>query len=283
MQYDPSRRALYHPETDDPVADFSVAWPVDAICAELSRLAYYRFEANDRPRLENALAQAGFARTGIFVGTDKDAQGFGTIGPDRVAYVAFRGTQPDSLRDVFYVNADFKLVPRPGGGRVHQGFLAAFATVRRQIDDWLAAVGPARLVVTGHSLGAALATVMAAERPGAELVTFGSPRVGDSAFAALFAGRAVRRYVDCTDVVDGVPPGILSYAHLHGMRYIDRFGAVRPTPPGAEEIARDRRSANLIYALKCAWQVWRNAAMRGFADHAPINYVSALLGRRTGP
>jgi|SRR4051812_6555739 len=283
MQYDASRQALYHPETGDPVADFSANWPPDAICAELCRLAYYRFETTDRPRLEAALTKAGFANSGMFLGTDEDAQGFGTVGPEGTAYLAFRGTQPDSLKDIFYVNARFKLIARPGGGRVHKGFLAAFATLRDQIARWLASAGGGRLVVTGHSLGAALATVMAADYPRAELVAFGSPRVGDRAFAALFAGRIVRRYVDCTDVVDGVPPGLIDYAHLDGMRYIDRFGRVRLTPPGEDEIERDRSNANWVYRVRCAPLFWRNALKRSFADHAPINYVSALLGRREGP
>ncbi|HEX6742050.1 MAG TPA: lipase family protein, partial [Sphingomicrobium sp.] len=116
--------------------------------------------------------------------------------------------------------------------------------------------------------------------PDAQLVTFGSPRVGDEGFAALFAGRDVRRYVDCTDLVTSVPPQLLGYVHVGPERYIDCFGTVQEKPPSPEAIAEDRRFARGSYAVKHAWKVWRNVLIRDLADHAPVNYVSAVLGRR---
>jgi triacylglycerol lipase len=280
MEYDPRRSALYHPERDGPVEDFGAGWPVDQICAELSRLAYYRFEEDDKPRLDAALIKAGLAKAEPFHAAREDAQGFGTAGPDGTLFVAFRGTQPDALRDLF-VDADFRFAEGPGGvGRVHKGFLAAFAALARDIGDWI--VPGRRLVVTGHSLGAAMATIMAAVHHQAELVTFGSPRVGDQPFADSFAARRVRRYLDCTDLVTGFPPGLTGYAHAGALRYIDRSGRVRPTVPGPGEIGSDRRAAHLAYTAKYAWKVWRNVALRSLADHAPVNYISAVLGRREG-
>ncbi|MFL6729379.1 MAG: hypothetical protein ACJ8D6_09205 [Sphingomicrobium sp.] len=29
-----------------------------------------------------------------------------------------------------------------------------------------------------------------------------------------------------------------------------------------------------------AWRFWRNVAVRDLADHAPVNYISGVLGRR---
>jgi pimeloyl-ACP methyl ester carboxylesterase len=279
MDYDPTRKSLYTPESGDPLPDFSAAWETDPICAELSRLAYYHYELKDGPRLDAALRRAGFGPATPFEGPARDAQAFGTTGPDGTRFVAFRGTEAGKLLDLL-ADARFKLVPFRET-RVHQGFLAAYESVRSAIGDWLGPADGRRLVITGHSLGAAMATLLAADRPEAELVTFGSPRVGDAAFAALFSGRQVRRYVDCTDGVTAVPPGLIGYAHISGEHYIDHSGHVHAQPPTPEELAEDRRAGRMIYAKRYAWKIWRNVLVRELADHAPINYVSAVTGKRT--
>ncbi len=279
MEYDPSRRALYHPELDDPVADFSDDWAPDQVCAELSRLAYYRFEAGDGQRLDTALNRAGFADHAPFTAPDTDTQGFGTVAANGTIWVAFRGTQPESLADIL---TDARFLPRPWqeGGRVHGGFRAAFAPLSESIENWLAGAGGGRLFVTGHSLGAAMATLTAATQPRAELVTFGSPVVGNRAFADLFAHRPVRRYVDCIDVVTAIPAGLVGYVHLGNEVYIDRRGRTRPAPPDLLTRSWDGVLARRDFR-RCLGP--GNVLDRSFADHAPINYVSALLGRRTGP
>ena len=281
IPYDASRRALYSPERSEPPAGFSAAWNVDWICAELSRLAYYRFEAGDGPRLDAALERAGFAKAATFRDAKAGAEGIGTTLPDGRAFIAFRGTQPDDLKDLI-ADARANLVAFDGGGRVHAGFLAAWRALERQVADWLGAADARQLVLTGHSLGAAMATVAAAKRPEAELVLFGSPRVGDPAFAALIAGRNVRRYVDCTDLITALPPEFMGYEHVAPARYIDRFGTVHDPAPPPDAIAADRSLGRRSYLAKHAWQVWRNVLVRDLADHAPVNYVSAVTGRRAG-
>lgn len=280
MQYDPSRQALYHPEAQGPVFGAPGAWTQDALCAELARLAYIRFEQGQVQSLIQALAGGGFQAPAVFNDSRTDAQGYGTVGPDGMAYVIFRGTQADSPRDVA-ADADIVPVTWPGGARVHRGFRDSESALFQSVRTWLATLGGSRIVVTGHSLGAAMATLLAARLQGAVLVTFGSPRVGDSGFAALFAGRAVRRYVDCCDGVTTVPPNV-GYKHLSGERYIDRSGRIRPQPPDDVERLRDRSLAALTYVRRCTGRPG-NVALRELADHAPINYVSALLGVRQGP
>ncbi|HEY0412406.1 MAG TPA: lipase family protein [Allosphingosinicella sp.] len=279
MEYDATRKALYTPQAGDPVADFSTAWPLEAVCAELSRLAYYHFEDKDGPRLDAILAKAGFSGHVRFLATERDAQAFGTTAPDGSVFIAFRGTEAGKILDLV-ADAEARLVSLDDGRRVHEGFLATYRSLAEAIGKWPAAAHARRLVLTGHSLGAAMATVMAALREEAVLVTFGSPRVGDAAFVQSFAGRTVERYVDCTDIVTSVPPGILDYGHLDGERYIDHRGIVHPTRPAPDTVAEDHRIARFLYLKKYAWKVWRNVLVRELADHAPINYVSAVLGRR---
>src|SRR4051812_30440618 len=71
------------------------------------------------------------------------------------------------------------------------GFWRAESALWPRVQDWLSKCGPGEVVVTGHSLGAAMATVTAARLPESRLVTFGSPRVGTRAFAAAFSADRV--------------------------------------------------------------------------------------------
>lgn len=283
MRYDASSDALFHPERQLPIVR-TAPWPLDALCAELSRLAYIRFDESETEagRLRQAVTGLGFAEPRLFrddrpaPGTFAlAAEGFCAIDADRHAVIAFRGTQPDSFKD-FMSDARFLPTAWRGRGSVHRGFAETLDAVLPQIEAWLTEMRPARLTITGHSLGAALATLMAALRPEAELVTFGSPRVGNGEFAAAFAGRSMRRYVDCGDIVTLVPPAIY-FVHLDGFRYIDRHGQVHARDPGNLAIARDRAAA----ALEYPWLAQSGKVpLRALADHAPINYVSAVLDVR---
>ena len=278
MRYDPTFRSLFFPETGAPVEDFGTDWELDQICAELCRLAYIAFEKDDEPRLQAILANAGFSgRAECFSDRKWGAEAFGVLGPDGTAYVAYRGTKITSLRDLVADGSAWK-VRWDGAGRVHRGFWRCCRALKPKIGQWLANTTHDRLVLTGHSLGAAMATLMAALRAEAELVSFGSPRVGDRAFVASLAGRTMRRYVDCVDGVSGLPPPV-GYDHAGEMIYIDRLGQLHSPPPGEAELRTDRRQARRFYRREHAWR-WGNVPTRSGADHAPVNYISALLGRR---
>lgn len=278
---------MFRPETRPPLP-IDASWNGDAIAAEFARLAYVRFEtgAAKRQIVAGAAGQAGYGDVGFFndprgAGLDGlDAQGIAARNAAGHAIIAFRGTQPDSLRDIL-TDAAAAPVNWPGPGRVHHGFWQSLEAILPQVDAWLAGHPAARLTITGHSLGAALATLLAARSETAELVTFGSPRVGNRTFARSFDGRSARRYVDCTDLVVALPPAIV-YVHLGAQFYIDAVGRLFPPgAPGRPSPALDAVRANAAYGLLALRP--GNAPARALADHAPINYISAILGRRTGP
>jgi hypothetical protein len=275
--YDASQQALYHPELSPTVFGTRPLSPA-GICAELARLAYTRFESSDEEesRLELTLKAAGMTAFGTFATRRSGTQGFGAVGGDGKVYIAFRGTQTDDPTDIG-VDADLRLCPWTAGGEAHTGFSLALKSIWEAVELWLKPHDPSRVWITGHSLGAALATLAASLVPGSTLVTFGSPRVGDAAFANLFAQRDVRRYVDCSDVVTMVPPELLDYRHVGAIRYIDQNGTLQnwsDNTPG-DPIGSDRWEARAVYLTTLAWK-HGNVGSRGLADHAPANYVRAF-------
>jgi hypothetical protein len=285
IPYDVSADAVFHPERRPPLA-MDASWAADAVTAEICRLSYFRFDEDAAVAtiVGNAIAQAGYGAPAFFPEREAaraslmDTQVFAAIDRSGHAIVIFRGSQPDSLGDIGADLAFWK-TRWDGVGRVHAGFWRALSGVRASIDDWLCSHPHNRLTMTGHSLGAGLATLLAGLNPNAELVTFGSPLVGDAEFTAAMFGRQIRRYVDCTDLVTALPPPFLGYEHVHGLRYIDAQGYLQPpetTPP--LEADHDRAVRDYAPHLRLG-----NAPSRAYADHAPINYVSAILGRRSGP
>ena len=100
-------------------------------------------------------------------------------------------------RDLLFALVDYSSpgVTGTSGVKVHQGFLLAHQSVASEIISTVASELKAHptysLVSTGHSLGAALASLggisLAANFPGVPLrvFTFGQPRTGNEAYATL--------------------------------------------------------------------------------------------------
>ena len=131
---------------------------------------------------------------------------------DTLAIVGFRGTEITHLEDDLS-DAEAKLVVWSTGGRVHQGFAGALESVWQPLQAYLASLRREAVWFTGHSLGAALATLAAVrwKSLGGDVggvYTIGSPRVGDGEFADTFepalSGRCFR-YVNGNDGVTQNP------------------------------------------------------------------------------
>jgi hypothetical protein len=125
------------------------------------------------------------------IGADagKSTKGFfaSRSGPAAFAVVAFRGTDRDDPRNAA-THAE-TLAESKDGYSVHRGFSVALnqvwdSEVRPALADFIGAHPGAAVYFTGHSLGAALATIAVARFGGGTcgLYTIGSPRVGDDRF-----------------------------------------------------------------------------------------------------
>src|ERR1700733_875742 len=161
-------------------------------------------------------------------------------GASPFAVVAFRGTDRDDPRNLA---SDENLLPEQRDGYVaHRGFLEALdqvwdSEVAPALAAFLGLHAGAPVYFTGHSLGAALATISVTrfQGPTCALYTVGSPRVGDDRFvrAVLLKTQQVFRFVNCQDIVTQIPPEVLLqhyFRHVGAERYITRAGTILDHP-----------------------------------------------------
>ncbi len=243
--------------------------------AELSRLVYRRGVGDTRPphkgrSRSEILADVGLQETPIMT---ERAQAI-LIKPlsataPQFKLLVFRGTDDlmDSLTDI-----DVMLDKWAGAGLVHQGINQAFETIWRQIEPQL--TGDSPLFYTGHSLGAALATLTAALKPPRALYTYGSPLTGNSDFTASLSGVPVFRVVNNRDVVTTVPPP-LGYRHVGELHYVTHDGRIIVNPDNTT-VALDRLKSDTTALLSREWHRHFTDAPEFLADHTPQNYVAHL-------
>ena len=191
-----------------------------------------------------------------------------------------------------------------GPDGVHTGFRLALDQIWDRLEPYLDTLAGRPLWLTGHSLGAALATLAAARyAPGHRvqgLYTFGSPRVGNAAFAATVPG-PYYRFVNNNDVVARLPPpGLFAgYRHAGTLAYLRTDGRIEEGP-APQDVAADRLTGWLetlgrAYerfvgpnALPPAEFIAQLRALNvevpddGLNDHAPINYACRIWNAGSG-
>jgi len=234
----PSLSLVLHPEDDPSYHHFEDALnaPFDTTpgpfsrinawwLADASLLSYWPPEAarqifNDQAHLDSVAIQR------------LDTQAY-VVSNHAFTLVAFRGTQPDSLIDIL---SDARIALKAWdvpGERVHAGFKGALDVVWDEIVNALTPLADRPVWFTGHSLGAALATLAGdrflRQRPSRALgelggiYTFGSPLVGDRNFVDGFNARCGDRsfrFVNDQDTVTQVPPRGVGYRHVNNERFV---------------------------------------------------------------
>jgi Lipase (class 3) len=148
----------------------------------------------------------------------------GLMPAQQLILAVFRGT---SNIENWLQDGDFAKVPYPlfgNNSEVHKGFYEDYNSLRSTIVGSVLSMHRAnpsfRVAVSGHSLGAALATLCVAELHQSHALTaslwdFGRPRVGNVAFASAFdaLGLASFRHVNDRDIVPHLPPEDLGFRH----------------------------------------------------------------------
>jgi triacylglycerol lipase len=209
-------------------------------------------------------------------------------GNDNMIIIAFRGTEM-KVKD-FLADAKLKLEPGPKG-KVHRGFHGALHEV------WGESLGDKdmrqciekfqdkqqSIWFCGHSLGAALATLAAAEyvltdkKTANGVYTIGQPRVGNFTFASAFDVELAKqcfRFVNNNDVVTRIPlpSPILQYTHVGRQLYINSDGILQASIPFWKKV----------------WDQWRgivddfgDIGFDALADHSSEDYVSLIKDNRS--
>mgnify|MGYP002780822186 CR=1 FL=1 len=195
---------------------------------QAARLAY-----RDPAMIEASIRTWEFQQFCFF---DRDATQAFLLSNSEVIVLAFRGTQMRCLRD-WMTDIRFSLVPSCGG-QVHRGFSLALDLIWDEVMAQLNRCHSSQkaIFVTGHSLGAGLATLAASRLQNKDhnvhsLYTFGSPRVGDREFERCFTaemGLRTFRFVNHNDVITQIPPRSLGYRHVGLVLYFDSTGVLRP-------------------------------------------------------
>ena len=195
--------------------------------AKFAEAAYW-----SRERLEAELAAySGAELEGLDFFDAGGTQGYIAVF-DCLVVLAFRGTEASDPRDL-YADLNFRKVFDPvSGAAVSAGFVGALDHVWPGILDALAwRLAGRRLVILGHSLGGALATLAAARLAGRlaglELVTYGAPRAGGASLVRVLA-RLDRwlRVVNGVDLVTRLAPWVFGHRHGGDLRYINAAGAL---------------------------------------------------------
>jgi len=222
----PQELLMYLP----PAFDKSIALEAGALVKQ----AYAQYERGDAWNLEGDYDELGrlFARPEWKVSTEA----FGFVARNRTSglvFVVYRGTE--SPED-WIADFSFPQIAHPPGN-AEKGFAALYAQTAASVGAAIPrAGGTPRVIVTGHSLGAALAALAAADlavsgvAAQTAMYSFAGPRVGDLNFAAGFNTRVpvAWRIVNTEDIVTTVPLATPVFsaglAATNPLAFLSRFG-----------------------------------------------------------
>ena len=291
--------------------DTKAAWAADA-----AMLAYGRYGPNPIPvaEFDAILKAAGFTHHQLIGDWSPGAAGTQAYFAynESFAILAFRGTERDDPSDSV-TDADILPVPEKDyttstgllhsfhfledlakreACLVHQGFQRALNSVWPDVFDCItgyrSANATGEICFTGHSLGAALATlaISRVNDKNVSLFTIGCPRAGNAAFGNRLCARAssgATRYVNANDPVTHVPVDDLAYCHpqTNWMHIVDAEHGIIKKLSAADAPHAGKDWSDLlamIRALPHAGLPWNLDAQApaDLVDHSPARYTVGI-------
>lgn len=235
-------------------------WSAASYCSQDSIVAW-----DCGPRCDGLTANTNVAL--YFKSAITDTVGFIAIYSDLDAQedqivITFRGS-------VSWTNwvEDMRFVKEPSpwpnkdypSARVHSGFLDSYSdiatTIRSSIMVLTKRFPTAKIIITGHSLGGAVATLCASDLKfhlgrdyKIELVTYHSPRVGNEQFAGFMAfifdtekvdpavgNYMTRRFTNRDDPLCHLPPSWLDFLHLPQEVWVNLENETKACDPAVVE------------------------------------------------
>ena len=231
--------------------------------ANLSSIAY-----NNIKEAKGQVKKLGFTTVEFY---EKDgAQAYRFMNKTDIV-IACRGTQPTEFNDI---KADLKATPVIAEtiSRVHRGF-------KDEVDELWPMVEEDILRKTnlnktlwfcGHSLGAAMATIMASRcmhedrlNDPIELYTFGSPRVGWTGYCDSLNVEH-HRFVNNNDIVTTVPLSIMGFKHHGNCHYFNSWGNLR-------KLSFWQRTKDKLRGM---WRGLKAFKIDNFSDHSMAEYIA---------
>ncbi|KAI0699099.1 alpha beta-hydrolase [Cytidiella melzeri] len=197
--------------------------------------------------------------------------------------VAHEGTDPtqflSDLTDIDFVLVNLDPTLFPGidpAAQAHNGFLGEHqltaSTILAQVNSLISSTGATTVLAIGHSLGGALAeldalflTLNLPSNIHVKGVTFGTPRVGNPAYAAFFDAHVsdFERVNHASDPIPIVPGRGLGFSHVHGEIHIVSQGDAVACP--GDDDATD---------AQCTIETVPNIFVSDILDHlGPYNSV----------
>lgn len=283
----------------------SIDWNAALKYARLVKLAEsVRPEGGYGPRQIAALQDLDYKFVAAIYGSDLATNvhpnaadvvtfGFIALSTDDELLVAIRGT--DTLLEWVH-DAEFLMVlppiPGSGCGATDDGFTSAYKSLRvgdakegPTVAMFLESyIGAKLLTIAGHSLGAALATLLALDAgintpfSGASsplIYTFASPRVGDHLFAKAYNDKVPNtfRVANTMDAVTMLPP-VFPLPYMH----VGIHCELKTVPPLLDGIAC------LHHLTSYQWLIAKLAGASGYdldydcIDNSEWNYIDDSIG-----